>query len=104
MAGTNPWEITHEPDGLIWGHSEVLGLDLCWREGELRFRDPSTGKFLPTPEEQQAARIEAEARAEQEHAARIEAETHAEQEHAARIEAEARVAALEAELRQLRGQ
>ena len=36
--------------------------------------------------------------------ARIEAETHAEQEHAARIEAEARVAALEAELRQLRGQ
>ena len=71
-----PVEITHEPDGLIWGHSEVLGLDLCWREGELRFRDPSTGEFLLTPEKQQAARIDAEAR----------------------------VAALEAELRQLRGQ
>ncbi len=27
-----PVEITREPDGLIWGHSEVLGLDLCWRE------------------------------------------------------------------------
>ena len=99
-----PLEIIHEPDGLIWGHSEVLGLDLCWRDGELRFRDPLTGGFLPTPEEQQTARIEAETHAEQEHAARIEAETRAEQEHAARIEAEARVAALEAELRQLRGQ
>ena len=71
-----PVEIVHEPDGLIWGHSEVLGLDLCWDEGELRFRDPSTGEFLLTPEEQQSARIEAETR----------------------------VAALEAELRQLRGQ
>ena len=75
---------------LIWGHSEVLGLDLCWREGELRFRDPSTGKFLLTPEEQQAARIEAEARAEQERSDRLAAET--------------RVAALESELRQLRGE
>ena len=80
-----PLEIIHEPDGLIWGHSEVLGLDLCWRDGELRFRDPLTGGFLPTPEEQQTARIEAETHAEQEHAARIEAETRAEQEHAARI-------------------
>ena len=71
-----PVEITHEPDGLIWGHSEVLGLDLCWREGELRFRDPSTGEFLLTPVEQQAAREAAEAR----------------------------VAELEAELRELRGQ
>ena len=78
-----PVEITHEPDGLIWGHSEVLGLDLCWREGEVRFRDPSTGKFLLTPEEQQASRIDAETRAQA---------------------AEIRVAALEAELRELRGQ
>ena len=71
-----PLEITHEPDGLIWGHSEVLGLDLCWCDGELRFRDPSTGEFLLTPEE-----------------GRVALET-----------AEARVAELEAELRELRGQ
>ena len=51
---------------------------------------PSTGEFLPTPEEQQAARIEAEARAEQE--------------RSDRLAAEARVAALESELRQLRGE
>ena len=99
-----PLEITHEPDGLIWGHSEVLGLDLCWHEGELRFRDPSTGEFLPTPEEQQTARIEAEARAEQERSGRLAAEARTEQEHSGRLAAEARVAALEAELRQLRGE
>ena len=78
-----PVEIVSDPDGLIWGHSEVLDLDICWDEGELRFRDPSTGEFLLTPEEWRAAQESAEARAE---------------------EAEARNAALEAELRQLRGQ
>ena len=99
-----PVEIVHEPDGLIWGHSEVLGLDLCWDNEELRFRDPSTGEFLPTPEERRAAH-------EGERAARIEAEARAEGERAARLEeamraeaAEARAEALEAELRRLRGQ
>ena len=53
-------EIGHEPDGLIWGHSAVLGLDLCWDAGELRFRDPVSGEFLLTPEQQQAGRLEAE--------------------------------------------
>ena len=85
-----PVEITHEPDGLVWGHSEVLGLELCWLEGELRFRDPSTGEFLLTPVEQQAARTDAEAQAEQE--------------RSGRLAAEARVEALEAELQRLRGQ
>lgn len=84
-----PLEIIHESDGLIWGHSEVLGLDLCWREGELRFRDPTIGKFLLTPVERRVAQEDAEARAEQ---------------RAAREAAEARVAELEAELRQMRGQ
>ncbi len=78
-----PLEIIHEPDGLIWGHSEVLGLDLCWHEGELRFRDPSTSEFLLTPDERRAVQEAAEVRADA---------------------AEARVVALEAELRQLRGQ
>ena len=49
-----PKEITHEPDGLIWGHSAVLGLDLCWDAGDLRFRDPESDEFLLTPEEQPA--------------------------------------------------
>ena len=55
-------EIVHEPEGLIWGHSAVLGLDLFWEAGELRIRDPESGEFLLRPEEEQAARLEAEGR------------------------------------------
>ena len=71
-----PMEIVHEADGLIWGHSAVLGLDLCWAAGDLRFRDPAGGEFLLTPREQRVGRLEAESRAEAEtaRAARAEAE------------------------------
>lgn len=41
----------------------MLGLDLCWNNGGLRFRDPMTGELLPTPEELQIERGAAEARA-----------------------------------------
>ena len=92
-----PVDITHEPGELIWGHSEVLGLDLCWDDGDLRLRDPLTGEFLPIPEEERAARIRAEGRAE-------DAEARAELERIARQAAEARQAELEAEIRKLRGQ
>ncbi len=44
-------EIHHESDGLIWGHSPILGLDICWDKEQIRLRDPSTGAFIPTPEE-----------------------------------------------------
>ena len=69
-----PLPVNRDPDGLIWGHSEVLGLDLCWDDGTLRLRDPSTGQFLPNPRE---LRSELDA-------------------------SQARVAELEAELRRLR--
>jgi hypothetical protein len=49
-----PFPIDREPGGLIWGHSPVLGLDLCWDEGWLRARDPATGEYLPTPLEWRA--------------------------------------------------
>ena len=55
-----PLPIHQEADGLIWGRSEVLGLDLCWDDGELRLRNPITGEFLPSPTELQAARDDAE--------------------------------------------
>ena len=84
-----PVEIVHEPDGLIWGHSEVLGLDLCWDDGELRFRDPSTGEFLPTPEKARAALIEAGAQAEQDRRDRHIAEARAERDRRDRLVAEA---------------
>ena len=77
-----PIPINRDPDGLLWGRSEVLELDVCWDEGTLRLRDPATGRFLPTPEEWRSE-LDAE---------RERAET-----------AEARAAELEAELRRLRG-
>ena len=48
-----------DANGLIWGRSLVLGLDLCWEDGEFRLRNPSTGEYLPTPSEMQAERDEA---------------------------------------------
>jgi hypothetical protein len=99
-----PVEIIHDSDGLVWGHSEVLGLDLCWVEGELRFRDSSTGAYLPTAEEGRASQEAAEAQAERERSARLEADAQTERERSARLEAETRIADLEAELRRLRGE
>ena len=42
-----PIPLTTEQDGMIWGRSEVLGLDLCWDAGVLRFYDPAAGMYLP---------------------------------------------------------
>ena len=51
-----PLPIHEGADGLIWGHSAVLGLDLCWDDGEFRLRNPITGEFLPNPAELQVER------------------------------------------------
>ena len=63
-----PMPVHREEGGLIWGHSVVLGLDLCWVDKELRLRVPDTGEFLLTPSEladerdaERAARVAAEA-------------------------------------------
>ena len=88
--------------------SQVLGLHLEARGEQLRFYDPATGQWLPTPaeEEQQAqqARREAEAREQREAAARREAEAREQREAAARREAEAEVAQLRQALEALRRQ
>ena len=55
-----PLDIHYEPDGLIWGHSPVLGLDICWDRERIRLRDPATDEFIPTPEEA-AARADTDA-------------------------------------------
>ena len=85
-----PIAINRDPDGLLWGRSEVLGLDLCWDNGTLQLRDPATGKFLLRPGE---LRFEMEAARQQAETAQARAEI-----------AEARAAELEAELRRLRGE
>ena len=55
-----PVELTGEPDGVLKGYSEVLGLSFCWDEGWPRFYDPSTGLYLENWREAQAARRAAE--------------------------------------------
>jgi hypothetical protein len=81
------------PDGTLVLPSNVLGLDLCLEESALRFYDPVTGqKLLSHAEIEQALRA-----AEQ---ARREAEERAGREEAARQAAEARIAELEARLRE----
>ena len=41
-----PVPLSTTEDGIIWGHSQVLGLDVCWDNGRPRFYDPVTGEYL----------------------------------------------------------
>ncbi len=88
-------------DGLLWGRSAVLGLDICWDDGELRFRNPYSGKFLPTPVELDDAREEAEARAEAAANARAEAEARVKDAKARTEAAKAKAAMIREQLRRL---
>lgn len=99
-----PIELSTTDDGVIWGHSQILGLDVCWDNGRLRFYDPVAGEYLLDYSELMAQRdaviealVNSESRTDAE-AARADAE-------AARADAETRRAnEAEAELRRLRQQ
>ena len=52
-------ELTTEPDGILKGYSELLGLFLSWDEGWPRFYDPNAGAYLENWRQMQAA-MEAE--------------------------------------------
>ena len=59
-----PIEIIEVESQHLHGHSDVLGLDLCWNRGELRWYEPASGQHLLTLAEERHARIaEQEARA-----------------------------------------
>ena len=105
-----PLHMREDDDGRIWARSAALNLDLYWDNGALRFWDPGAEKWLRNHEEDHDGRLAAEERADQEQAGRLAAESRADQEQAARLAeqaarevAEDRAAALEAQLRQLRG-
>ncbi len=66
-----PIELTREPDGILKGHSEVLGLSLCWDAGWPRIYDPSTGMYVETRQDLKASRRAAEAQLDEERAVRI---------------------------------
>ena len=99
-----PIRINEEPDGVRWGHSPVLGLDLCWERGELRFYDPAAGEYLPSPAELQAQSTAAEDRAAAERTARLSAEDRAAAERAARLSVEAELRQVREELRRLQAE
>ena len=106
-------EIVRTDETHHWGHSEVLNLDVCWEEGELRWWDPVQKRYLRTQDEMDNDRITAEARADtaeaqadSERQARLEAqaradatEARANREQQARLEAQARIQQLEEQLR-----
>lgn len=71
------------------GHSDVLGLDLCWEEDLLRFYDPAAGRYLRTFHDADNDRIAAE--------------RERDVERQAWLAAEERLRELEAEIRRLRG-
>jgi hypothetical protein len=51
-----PIEMNTSDEGVIWGHSEVLGLDLCWDRGRLRVWEPVSREYLPDLQEALAQR------------------------------------------------
>ena len=58
--------IIHQTDERhYWGHSDVLDLDVCWEEGELRWYDPVAQRYLSTFDDERDARVQAEARVHQ---------------------------------------
>ena len=106
-----------DDDGRVWAHSPALNLDLYWDDGELRFWDPIAEEWLLKHREEHAGRLAERAGRLEERAGRLAAESRADQEQAGRLAeqaarevaedraqaAESRAAALESQLRQLRG-
>ena len=101
-----PIPLTTTPDGILKGHSEVLGLSLCWDDNWPRLYDPETKTYLETWQQDRAARQAEQAAREAAEVERdaAEARVAVEQagrlaERAARRSAEARIRQLEATLR-----
>ena len=55
-----PMPIHQAEDGEYWGHSQALNLELRWEYGRLLWFDPLSQLYLPTYEDEIAARIAAE--------------------------------------------
>ena len=84
-----PIEMETLPDGSVQGHSDALGLDLRWVNGNLRLLDPVTGGYLETPDEMaEALRREEEERQLAEERAVWEAKISALQKEVARLRGE----------------
>lgn len=96
MGEYSPITVAEDADGILRGHSDVLGLDICVREDlELKLYDPVRGEWLLNYQEaldkrkaERTARQTAEIEREAERTARQAAETEREAERIARQAAE----------------
>ena len=57
-----PIQIDELPDGSLQGHSAVLNVNLRWTNGQLGWHDHDTGEHIATMSSEREARIRAEAR------------------------------------------
>ena len=73
-----PVEMFTEPDGVIWGYSEVLWLSLCWVNRRLRFWDRANRQYLMDPSELEEAlrRSQAERDSDRERIRQLEDQLH----------------------------
>ncbi len=69
-----PIPVSEDADGILRGYSALLGLDICVRDGQLRFYDPIKHSWLLNLPEAEAARWQAEAARADAEAARADAE------------------------------
>ena len=92
-------ELTREPDGVLKGYSEVLGLSIAWDEGFPRLYDRASGRYLESVREIADARRAAETQRDAFAAQRDMAEMQLEAEVRARA---AERAAAQAEISRLR--
>ena len=96
-----PIAINRLDDRRYWGHSQAIGLDVCWEYGNLRFYDPVAQRYLPTYDDEADARLAAESRRNEERSGRLAAESQRDEERAARLAAEARNSELQEQIRRL---
>ena len=50
-----PVDLTTEPDGILKGYSDLMGLYLAWEDGWPRFYDPVPGEYLENWRQERAA-------------------------------------------------
>ncbi|MYD96488.1 MAG: Uma2 family endonuclease [Gammaproteobacteria bacterium] len=99
LEGDRYDDIRSRPDGSR--PSRVLGLDVLVEDGQLRFRNPDTGEFLPDHGQSESQRREERGRRELAEAQRDQAEAQREEERRRREQAERRIEELEAQLARL---
>ena len=108
-------ELHEDDDGLVWAHSEIMGINLRWDGRHFATQDPVTGYTMlglveanETALQERAAREAAEAQSAQDRTAREAADARAAQERAARLQerqaAEAQIAELRVQLQRQRNQ